>query len=75
MFYIPLLIIPNILFASLAATDDWPDIFIELSVVTSNFLYGVVIGGLVLFRVYLKLELFFVCAPFLHWLTKNFIAH
>lgn len=69
MFCIPLLIIPNILFAFLAATDDCSGIFIELAVVTSNFLYGVVIGSSEPTTVYLNVELFFVPAPFLHRLT------
>lgn len=59
LFWIPLLIVPNSLLAFLAATYDGSDIFIELSVITSNFLYGVVICGLEPIIVYLKLDNFF----------------
>lgn len=58
LFWIPLLIVPNSLLAFLAATYDWSDIFIELSVITSNFLYGVVVSGLEPITVYLKLDCF-----------------
>lgn len=59
LFCIPLLIIANIVFVFLAATDDWSDIFIELSVEASNVLYGVVMCGLEPISVYLKLELIY----------------
>lgn len=58
LFCIPVFIIPNSLLAFLAATYDWSDIFIELSVITSNFLYGMVICGLESITVYLKLDCF-----------------